>query len=149
MGGGGGMGGGMSLPSIRVTLETSPAIAAAKGRLDQKDPFSELRSQLVVISVSGMRAPRAQGGKNGPDPERMQRSLLEATTITTKEKQAFQPAEVKIGRTETGSLILFAFKRDELNLDTKEFTFKTALGPMEVSAKFSMKDLSFGGQPAL
>ncbi len=165
MGGpGGGMGGpgGMSIPPARVTIESSAAVAAAKRILDQKDAFSEIREKFIVVSVSGLRM--GMGGMGGgrgsqqrePDPERMrdmqaqmQQRLLESTTIITKEKQTHQPAEVRVLRGEAGNLMLFTFNREELNLDTKEFTFKTQMGPMEITAKFNMKDLTLDGKPAL
>lgn len=160
--GGGGPGGGMSMPPVRVTFETAMPVAEAKKILDRTDAFAQLREQFVVVSVSGLRmmgGPRREPGSDTPpqpDPERMaemqaqmQQRLLEATAITTKEKAAFRPSEVKISRSERGSVAFFAFDRKELNLDTKEITFKTSMGPMEISAKFNLKDMSVDGKPAL
>jgi hypothetical protein len=159
MGGGppGGMGG-MSIPAVQVTIETAAPIAAARGRLDRKDPFSEMAKEYVVISVSGLRMMGGgrppQGGP--PDPERMeqmqaqmQQRLLEATSIVTKEKEAFRAEQIRMVRGETGNVAYFAFPRKALNLDTKEFTFKTAMGPMEINAKFATKELAFDGKTAM
>jgi hypothetical protein len=96
------------------------------------------------------------GGRQAPDASdresmqaQMQQRLRESTTITTKEKQAYQPAEVRLLRGESGNIALFTFSREELNLDTKEFTFKTQMGPMEIAAKFNLKDLTLEGKPSL
>ncbi|GAB4409649.1 MAG: hypothetical protein OHK0021_19530 [Bryobacter sp.] len=156
--GGPGMGGGMNIPAVTVILETTAPVAAAKARLDRVDSFSEATKDYVVISVVGLRM--MGGGRRGPngeapDPERMaqmqqmmEQRLLQSTTLTTKEKKTFAPSAIKLTRGETANTASFTFPRNDLNLDTKEFTFKTGMGPMEIVAKFNTKDLAFDGKPA-
>lgn len=169
-GGGGGMGGGgvegggpggMQLPAVRVTFETAMPVAEAKGRMELQDAFKGVREEYIVISVSGMRMMGGMGGRGGqgvegangaPDPERrkqmqqdIQAKLLQMTTLKVKDDKVFQPAEAKMQQTVNGQVMLFAFPRKELNLkaEDKQVTFKTTMGPMEISVKFNLKDMMF------
>ncbi len=151
---GGGMGGpmggpasGMQMPKIKVAFETATPVAEAKARIEIKDVFAGLREDFVVVSVTGMRgmgAPR----KGAEDPNRskdMQARLLQMTTLKVKDDKVYQPAEAKIQQTPTGSVMLFAFPRKELQItpEDKQVTFKTTMGPMEISVKFNLKDMVF------
>ena len=164
MGGGGG-GGPMSgpaggqMPQVRVTFETAMPVAEAKGRIEIQDGFKGVREEYVVISVSGMRMMGGMGSRSGaqakgkgepPTPEsrkqqqeEMQARLLQLTTLKVKDDKVFQPAEAKIQQTVNGQVMLFAFPRKELDLkpDDKSLTFKTTMGPVEISVKFSLKEM--------
>ncbi len=143
----GGPAGGMQMPKIKVAFETAMPVAEAKARIEIKDVFAGLRDEFVVVSVTGMRsmgAPR----KGADDPNRskdMQDRLLQMTTLKVKDDKVYQPADARIQQTPTGSVMLFAFPRKELQLspDDKQVSFKTTIGPMEISVKFNLKDMVF------
>jgi hypothetical protein len=139
--------GGMQMPKFKVAFETATPVAEAKARISIKDVFQGLRDEFVVVSVTSLRsmgAPRS----GGDDPNRakeMQARLLQMTTLKVKDDKVYQPAEAKIQQTPTGSVMLFAFPRKELQItpEDKQVTFKTTMGPMEISVKFNLKDMVF------
>ncbi|MBY0374534.1 MAG: hypothetical protein K2Q23_11105, partial [Bryobacteraceae bacterium] len=162
-GGGMGGGGGMQMPKVKVAFETALPVAEAKARIEVKDAFVGLREQYVVISVSGMRMMGGMGGRGaagggegkGPgqvDPaeraKAMQERLLQATSLKVDKEKVFQPTEAKMQQTAGGAVMLFAFPRNELKLtpEDKQVTFKTSMGPMEISVKFNLKDMVFDKQ---
>ncbi len=158
-GGGGGMGGpgaggggGRQMPKLRVTFETARPVIAAKGILDMKDVFSPLQKQFVVISVSGMpMMPGRPRGAEGIPQEGAEERLLQLTTLKLGSGVTVQPAEVKMQQTSTGSVVVFAFPRNELALKPgeKQITFKTSMGPLQVQTKFNVKDMVFDKEPSL
>jgi hypothetical protein len=50
-----------------------------------------------------------------------------------------------------GGVMLFAFPRKELQItpEDKQVTFKTTMGPMEISVKFNLKEIAFDQKLAL
>lgn len=169
-GGGGPMSGpaGGQMPQVRVTFETAMPVAEAKGRIEIQDGFKGVREEYVVISVSGMRMMGGMGSRGGgaqgksksepPTPEsrkeqqeEMQARLLQLTTLKVKDDKVFQPAEARIQQTVNGQVMLFAFPRKELDLkpDDKSITFKTTMGPVEISVKFSLKEMMYQEKLAL
>ena len=138
---------GMQVPKIKVAFETATPVAEAKARIAIKDVFQAIRGEFVVVSVAGMRsmgAPR-QGGDDPNRSKEMQARLLQLTTLKVKDDKVYQPADAKIQQTPTGSVMLFAFPRKELQItpEDKQVTFKTTMGPMEISVKFNLKDMVF------
>lgn len=152
MGGPGGGGGPRQMPKLRVTFETARPVIAAKGILDMKDAFSPLQKQFVVVSVSGMpmMPGRPRGGEGIPQ-EGAEERLLQLTTLKLGSGVTVQPAEVKLQQTATGQVAVFAFPRNELALKSgeKQVTFKTSMGPLQVQAKFNVKDMVFDKETAL
>ena len=173
MGGGGGGGGPMAgpaggqMPQVRVTFETALPVAEAKGRIEIQDAFKGVREEYVVISVSGMRMMGGMGSRLGaqtkgkaeaPTPEsrkeqqeEMQARLLQLTTLKVKDDKVFQPAEARIQQTVNGQVMLFSFPRKELDLkpEDKSLTFKTTMGPVEISVKFNLKEMMYQEKLAL
>ena len=162
--GGGGGGGGFQMPPVKVAFETAMPIAEAKERLEQKDPYKELREKYIVVSVSGLRMmgggrrQGAAGGEGGAgnrepmDSERMKEMqaqmtarLKENTTLNIKDA-AYQPEEVKFVQTPNGSVALLAFLRSDVKVGPgdKQMQLKMKMGPMEIVAKFSPKDMMYG-----
>jgi len=144
---GGPAGGGMQLPKIKVAFETAMPVAEAKARIEIKDVFQGLRDEFVIVSVSGMRSMGAtrKGGEDADRAKDMQARLLQLTTLKVKDDKVYQPADARIQQTPTGSVMIFAFPRKELQLtpEDKQVTFKTTMGPMEISVKFNLKDMVF------
>ncbi len=143
----GGPAGGIQLPKIKVAFETAMPVAEAKARIEIKDVFQSVREEFIVVSVTGMRSIGASR-KGGEDPNRskdMQARLLQMTTLKVKDDRVYQPAEAKIQQTPSGSVMLFAFPRKEVQItpEDKQVTFKTSMGPMEISVKFNLKDMVF------
>jgi len=159
-----GGGGGMQMPKIKVAFETALPVAEAKARVELKDGFVGMREQVVVISVSGMRMPGgrgpgggAPGGPGAGDAgaadraKAMQDRLLQVTTLKVSNDKVFKPSEARMQQSAAGVVMLFAFPRNELKLtpEDKQVTFKTAMGPMEISVKFNLKDMVFDKQLSL
>ena len=155
-----GGGGGMQMPRVKVAFETASAVGEAKARLEIRDAFTGVREKVVVVSVTGMRMMGGGMGGRGEktsqaDPaerqKMMQDRLLQMTTLKVKDDKVYQPAEVKVQQTPAGPVVLFAFPRNELQLtpEDKQVTFKTAMGPMEIQVKFSLKDMVFDKQLSL
>ncbi len=144
---GGPAGSGMQLPKIKVAFETAMPVAEAKARIEIKDVFLGLRDEFVIVSVTGMRGMGAtrKGGEDADRAKDMQARLLQLTTLKVKDDKIYQPAEAKIQQTPTGSVMLFAFPRKELQItpEDKQVTFTTTMGPMEISVKFNLKDMVF------
>jgi len=151
---GGGSEAGMQMPPVRITFETAMPVAEAKGRIQLQDAFKALRKEFIVISVGGMRMIGGMDGRGGAgtDPagrkqmqEDAQSKILQLTTLKVRDNKVFQPAEAKMQQTANGQVMIFAFPRNELNLkpEDKQVTFKTTMGPMEISVKFNLKDMMY------
>ena len=169
-GGGGPMSGpaGGQMPQVRVTFETAMPVAEAKGRIEIQDGFKGVREEYIVISVSGMRIMGGMGSRAGgaqakgkgepPTPESrkqqqedIQAKLLQLTTLKVRDDKVFQPSEAKLQQTVNGQVMLFAFPRKELDLkpEDKSITFKTSMGPVEISVKFNLKEMMYQEKLAL
>jgi hypothetical protein len=163
-GGGGGMGGGggapVEVPKMTVRWESAIPVreAAVKTEAAAKD-VDQWSKEFYVITVGGGRISMGgAGGRRGgerpqPDPARMQQMqdrFKEATTLKRKGKDPIQPARVERLQTPEGSIMAFLFPRSEaIDLDDKEVTFETAIGPMEVKSKFNLKDMVYKGKLSL
>ncbi len=153
--GGPGMGGpgmgepGMSgPPQIKVTVrwESALPVREATGR-QIKD------GEAYLISVSGLSAPRNRRGQQGEGDEGQRRDqirarLKEVTRIERKGKEPLVPEAVEAEDSGQTPVFLFRFPHgaDPISADDKEVTFITRLGPMEVKAKFALKDMVYQGR---
>lgn len=157
----------MQMPQVRVTFETSMPLADARGRLERPDTYKDLRNEFVVVSVAGMPmmgmgGGRIGAGKDGKKAEPMtpeqqqerqaqlQERVKDATSIAIG-KNVYRPEDIRMSRTASGSVMLFAFSRKEIELggDEKTLQFKTIMGPMELNVKFSLKDMVYQGKVSL
>ncbi|WP_155121622.1 hypothetical protein [Bryobacter aggregatus] len=149
----------LRLPPVRVSFETSAAVSDAKLRLKLQDLYQEQRAENVVVSVLGMPMAGDVGrGQKMPDAERrkemqedLQERLTQMTTLKLSNDRVFQPAEVRLQKTVNGQVVLFVFRREELNLhpDDKQIVFKTLMGPLEVDVKFNLKEMVYQGKLSL
>jgi hypothetical protein len=124
-----------------VRWETASPVAAAK----RKKLPSSVEGQYVV-SVSGV--PMMGGGDH---PQGMEDRLKETTILERKGRDPISPAKVTGGRTEGTTMWIFFFPHGSqpIDADDKEVAFKTKIGPLEVRAKFALKDMRYQGQLAL
>ncbi len=149
MGRGGGAGGGMprDVGTIDETArrQESRVIvrweSAAPIRAAEKKPLPEGLTGNYVIGVTGLPIrPEANGGS----PEDTMERLKESTRLEAKGKDAIAPS--KIIDAPSGEM-LFVFPEDPaIDAHVKEVTFQTRIGPAQVRAKFSPKDMMYRGQ---
>ena len=153
----GGMGGqsGIRMPEVTVRWESaSPMLAAAAV---SESPFARevagWAQEYYVIVASGFPALTARGRQEGrADPERvqqMQQRMLQGTTLKRKGKPGIQAA--KMGRIAgpDGPLMTFLFPREPIAIEDKDVTFESLAGPMEIKAKFNLKQMVHDGALSL
>jgi hypothetical protein len=136
------MGGGQFKPVIR--WESAKPIQDARKK-SATDDFAK----YYVLSLSGTPrngALRPPFGDDNADPrrpnrEQMQANLLQSTQLQIKGKSLLKPERSE--PSETG--ILFLFSRDDhpIKREDKEVIFQTKLGPLELKARFALKDMLY------
>lgn len=143
--GGPGLGG---PPQIKVTVrwESALPVREATGR-QIKD------GAAYVISVAGLPALGNQGGREAGEDEgrrrkEMESRLKEWTRIERKGKEPLVPETVEIEDSGQGPMFLLRFLRgaQPIRAEDKEVTFVTRMGPLEVKAKFALKDMVYQGR---
>ena len=143
-GGGGGMetaGGGENggVPQMHATVRWQSALPVRSALKAEPPP-----PNTYVISVTGL--PMMGAGRRPGGEERRQN-----TTLERKGRDPLVPAKVQMAQREEGSVLLFVFEAgpQPIDLDDKEVTFATKLGPMQLRAKFLLKDMMFEGKLAV
>jgi hypothetical protein len=147
--GGGAAGGGPPQFKALVRWESAAPVRAAR-----KQEGQEQDAAFYVISVSGlpsMRGGRRPAGDDAPPPEagkEMQERIKQGTSLRPKGRVAISPARVENAG---DGLMLFLFTKEAipLSLDDKEVDFTTHLGPLEVKAKFVLKEMKYRGKLAV
>jgi len=171
-GGGYGGGGGMSRGAGRNTADSEmPLSYRATVRWESAKPIRDaLKSPLpqelagdYVISVSGVPIlargrQRTDDGENeatiskGLSTEVLER-IKDLTYLEPKGKTPAQPAVVLKGQITSAGMptLLFGFPREVMPItaDDEQVTFTTKLGPIEVRAKFVLKDMMYHKELAL
>lgn len=152
-GAGGEMGGGEvrpNLPRMLVRWESAAPVreAAAKAEAPAATPFAEWSKEFYVVSLTSLS--RADREAAEPDPAavaRAQDGLRSAASLTPKGKPRIQPARVEIIKTPEGRATIYLFARkDAISPEDKEVLFQTAMGPMLVKARFTLKDMTYHGR---
>ncbi len=140
--GGGPMGGGQFKPVIR--WESAKAIMDARKK-GATDDFAK----YYVLSLSGTPRngmPATPIGDDDADPrrEQMQANMRQSTQLQIKGKAPLKAERIE--PSETG--ILFLFSRDDhpIKRDDKEVTFQAKLGPLQLKARFVLKDMLYRDQ---
>lgn len=162
MGGGGGGGGGApAMPQFKalVRWETATPVREAGKR-----QWPAAVSGNYLISVSGLPNMMRGGGGGGGGPEGKQQQaqmdpeqrrqmmterLKQATRLERKGKDPIGPAEVQVGSAQDGtSVMMFLFPKTSQPIEAadKEVVFITQMGPLEVKAKFALKDMVVKGK---
>ena len=117
-----------ALPIRTATRQTLPASAAGH----------------YVISVSGGPMQRwGEGGDSGP-ASAWQDRLSAVTSLQARGGDPLAPDHVA----RSGSALVFLFPKGDhpFSMDDKEVVFATRLGPMEIKAKFALKDMLYEGR---
>ena len=143
---------------MKVTLRwesAEPVREAARKAESPAAQTAEWAREFYVITASGMPMPgRRPGGPEGQqtrrEPGPMADRMKDATTLKTKLKGPIRPERIEFVQTQAGPVIAFLFSRSEaIGLDDKEVTFESAMGPMQLKTKFTLKDMLYKGSPSL
>ncbi|HZU25245.1 MAG TPA: hypothetical protein VFA04_06965, partial [Bryobacteraceae bacterium] len=142
---------------VTVRWESALPIRAAL-----KDPPPESTTGNYVISVSGLpeRIPSMRPSDNddnqqtdddsdAADQKRLERVLerLKETAILEPKSGSTLHASKVVRQPSSNGSFLFIFDRGEepITENEKEVTFSTRMGPIEVKAKFNLKDMKYKG----
>jgi hypothetical protein len=138
-GGGGGKGGMREIKTVVRWESAGPMREALKKKAADDKHY--------VISVAGLRMPGQQGGDAAERRQAMAARLRESTTLAVKGKEPCAPESVEAA----GQKILLRFSRESLPIQAsdKEAVFTVRMGPIEVKAKFALKEMTWKGQLAL
>jgi hypothetical protein len=165
-GGRGGMGGGgmddmgesasgrgvrEGMPASKFTVRwasAEPVRRAASRTNAQIANLAEWSQQFYVIVVIG--APPRENSTVQEDTARQQRfkqRLQQATSFQRKGKDLIPPERVELLQTSEGQVAVFFFPRTVgLSADTKEVIFQSAMGPVEIKARFNLADMVYHGK---
>lgn len=102
------------------------------------------------ISVTGLPlAGRSEG--NGPDRSELLNRLAQLTDLERKGKDSIACARVEMSEADDSNSLMFEFDpgSSPIRAEDKEITFNTKLGPLQVKAKFVLKEMMFEGKLAL
>ena len=146
--GGGGMGGGMPQMKATVRWESAQPMydAMKKARVAET-------ANYYVVSLTGLRL--MGGRREGQDPkEQAQRQqamlarIKESTTIERKGKDPINAEVMQSLNAPQGMVLMFGFQKGSqpIALEDKEVTFHCKAGPMEIKAKFALKDMVYNGK---
>lgn len=149
----------MEAPKFVVRWESAVPVREAAAKLEDANAtnIAGLAQDFYVIStlvdtMPGVRRgePGREGQRAQPDYSRMQDQMIQITSLRIKGRDAISPAHVRMLPTGKGLTALFLFPRSiELPGDAKEAAFETSMGRMVIKAKFSFKDMTYEGRPAL
>jgi hypothetical protein len=141
----GGMGGGPSMPTVTVVWDSAPPVHEARMKLEQKDYAAARANEFYIVSVNGFpMRPQA-------NPEQFKQRLVQSTSLVRKGKDPIPAVTVGFLQAAKGVTIVYLFPKKDaaMDADDKEVIFQSKMGPMEVKAKFALKDMMFDGKPAL
>ena len=155
----GGPAGGMSSPTVLVRWESAApllVVASRGGQEDTPQAIAKWAHEYYVISVSGLSAPGGRGaGQEPADGQEVRTargsaSLIGATWLKRKGKEAVNPDRVETLQTAKGPVTFFLFSRSApIETDDKEVTFESGMGPLGIQCKFVLKGMTYHGKLAL
>lgn len=151
------------MPEMKALIRWESALPVSDAA--KRQPSAEA-ADFYVISVTsqmggGMGGPGGRGNWGGgqggdrqiPDDRRkeMEERMKENTQLQRKGKDPIHPDRFQRAQTDQGNVTLFFFPRNlqPIDMDDKEVMFVTRLGPMEIKAKFALKDMIYQGKLAL
>jgi hypothetical protein len=115
---------------------------AEAGTSPQAKAFLDQVETNYVMVLSGPLRSYMRG-----NPEDLKATLLKATSLTAKAKDALKPTEIQVTASQKGGEVIFFFPRSApFTLDDKEVEFSTKLGERSLVYKFRLKDMVFGGK---
>ena len=155
----GGGGGEMGPPEIRALVRWESALPVCQAAKRQLSPEA---AASYVISVSGLPAIGQRSGAGNPeesgrnrtrqpnaeDRATMETRLREVTKLQRRGKDPISPDKIQVIPSPVGRVLLFAFPKgtDPILPEEKEVVFVTRMGPLEIKAKFPLKEMHFKGQ---
>ncbi len=156
-----GPGGGGGVPQMKTTVrwESSKAIRDAR-----KKPIRPEDAPFYILSVGPLPAGPPGGGPgqwgagaegaNTSEADRrkwLENRLKESTRLERKGQDPIVPDRAMVVEGNGMRMLVFYFPRSPhaIQAEDKEVTFVTALGPMEIKAKFPLKDMAYGSDLAL
>jgi len=143
----GGPGGGMPEFKMLVRWESATPVREAGRRVWPKETAGH-----YILSVSGLPGGGERGGNRPEMAERrteMMARLKESTRLQCKGKEAMSPIEVMPQAGDGSMVILFAPEGAGITVKDKDVTFVSKMGPLEVKAKFVLKDMLYRGELAI
>ncbi len=171
----GGRGGGgrdldprQGLPQAKFTVRWASAgpllEAARKSELAGAEKLAAWAKEYYVVTVTDLRVqpPRPVGGQgqwgnsgrgqwgDAGAQDKWTERMLKATSLKRKGRPAVNPVRFESLDTPAGRVRVFLFSRSELITDSDHaLNFETAFGPIQIKAKFALKDMHWRGQLAL
>jgi hypothetical protein len=119
-------------------------------RLAQKKEALPEAADYYILSVSGL--PMAGSGRrakedesDAPDAEEVAARIKDETRLTPQHRDPILPEKID-NSSKRGALFYFRRDAEQLTVEHKEVTFTSKLGPLEVKAKFSLKDMLYRGK---
>jgi hypothetical protein len=105
----------------------------------QAKEFLDHAETAYVIVLSGP----LRGSMRG-NPEDLKASLMDATSLTAKGKEALKPTDVQTSSSQkTGELVLFFPRTAPFTLDDKDVELSTKLGALALKFRFHLRDMVF------
>jgi hypothetical protein len=149
-----------ALPELKTTVRWESSKAIRDGRKKTIHPDD---APFYIVSVgplpltgnqSDSRDPakesRGNTGQNSAEDRRkdLEQRLKEVTQLQRKGHDPIVPDRTAVVEGPSARILVFYFPRDPqpIQVDDKEVTFYTALGPMEVRARFALKDMMYRSQ---
>jgi hypothetical protein len=135
---------------VRVRWESARPVRLAGG-----PELPEDTSGFYVIRLTGMPLMRPRPGKNrepGPDPNLgMLEAIKQNSRIERKNKNPIPCAHLLTGSGDAATELLLFFARgaDPITPADREVTVASRFGPFQLSVKFPLKEMMFGGALAL
>ena len=144
-GAGGSMGGSMPMPTVVVVWDSSLPVQEARAKLETPGPAKDRLASFYIVFVVGFPPMRPQA-----DPSGMRNRLLQTAALVRKGKDPLRAADVEVIPNEKTLTLRFFFPRSQaVQAEDRDVTFRLRMGPMEVQAKFSLKEMVFQGSLAL
>jgi hypothetical protein len=146
---GGGMGG---PPQFKIVVRWESAVPVREA---SKQSLPAEAEGHYVLSISGMPAmgdrPGPGGGSAPPADfrEQMLARIRKDTVLQPKGRNPFRPDNILPPNKDGAMLVLFPIGAEPLKASDKEVIFQTKMGPLDLSAKFVLKDMLYRGQLAL
>ncbi|MBM3735734.1 MAG: hypothetical protein FJW39_08095 [Acidobacteria bacterium] len=142
---------------MKATIRWESALPMYDAMRKQRTPES---AHVYVISVTGLRLggpPRGGPGEDkgpgkGGNPQDRRRAMLammkQSAALERKGKDPIHAELAEWMETAQGPVLMFGFPRasQPIDLADKEVTFHCKAGPMDLKAKFALKDMVYRGK---
>ncbi len=144
------------MPEMHAVVRWESAMPV---RAANKTEAGEQAANTYIISLSGMpmmggRRRRSEetsddsGERRRPDPATMQARMKDATRLERKGKDPIAPVRVEMKENGDSRETWFYFEGggQPIELADKDVTFVTRMGPMQIRAKFTLKEMVYQGK---